>query len=88
VSDGANKTPIWKSLNDATGIKASDVVNASGTSVVVTGITTMEDNDKVLITVEGASGVVAQVTDIDVGAGFTVSFSGSFTGKVHYLVMN
>jgi hypothetical protein len=88
VSDGANKTPIWKSLNDATGIKASAVAAASGTSVVVTGITTMEANDKVLITVEGASGVVAQVTAITVGAGFTVSFSGSFTGNVHYLVMN
>jgi hypothetical protein len=48
----------------------------------------MEANDKVLITVEGASGVVAQVTAITVGAGFTVSFSGSFTGNVHYLVMN
>ena len=91
VSGGDGVTPSWKSLNDATGIKASGKITfTNATTGTPAAISTLEPNDKVLITVEGSSGVVAQVSAIDSASSntFTVTTSSTFTGTVHYLVLD
>ncbi len=91
VSAGAGATPEWQSLSDATGIKTSGKLTFTAAATVTSPtITGLQTDDKVLITVESASGVVAQVSAIDLTDSntFIVTASATFTGTVHYLVMD
>ena len=91
VSQGAGATPQWQSLADATGIKASGKLTfTNAASVTSPTIATLDTGDKVLITVESTSGVVAQVSAVDLADSntFIVTASGTFSGTVHYLVMD
>jgi hypothetical protein len=43
--------------------------------------------DAVIVTLEGATSVTATVTSRTAGTGFTVTFSGQYTGTVNYMVI-
>ena len=91
TSDGADKTPIWKSINDAVGIKATGKITITGTSTGSALLTSIEADDKVILTVEGATGVIAQIGSITVNpttGGFSVNLSAATNCTVHYLVLN
>lgn len=90
TSDGVDKTPIWKSLNDATGIKVKGkvAITQNGTlSQTISGITGMLAGDAVLITLQSTSGVYAVVTATADGS-FTVQYTGEATGSLTYLVLD
>lgn len=90
VSQGANAIPQWQSVDAALGIRKAgnvSVANAvSTTAIVATGLTS---NDAIMITLQGSgSAVVATVTDRDdVNDVFRVTFSGTYSGVVNYMVI-
>lgn len=89
VSKGAGATPEWQSINSAIGIRSAALVTtaAGATSHTVTGLTTLAATDAILVTLEGSTSVTATVTSRTAGTGFTVTFSGAYTGKFSYMVL-
>lgn len=88
VSAGTGLTPTWKSLSDATGIKASGTATFATENTKTVTLASIQADDKILITVESATGVLAQVTTVTGGVSFVIGTSASFSGDVHYLVMD
>lgn len=88
VSQGAGATPAWQSINSAIGIRAAGQSSVtSATSATVTGLTTLTGTDAIIVTLEGSTSVTATVTSRTAGTGFTVTFSGQYTGTLNYMVI-
>ncbi len=88
VSQGAGATPAWQSINNAIGIRAAGQSNVTAaTSTTVSGLGTLTGTDAIIVTLEGATSVTASVTARTPGTGFTVTFSGQYTGTVNYMVI-
>jgi hypothetical protein len=89
VSKGTGATPEWQSINSAIGIRSAALVSTGGsvTSYSVTGLTTLTATDAILVTLEGGTSVTATVTSRTAGTGFTVTFSGAYSGNFNYMVL-
>lgn len=88
VSQGAGATPAWQNINSAIGIRAAGQSSVTAaTSATVTGLTTLTGTDAIIVTLEGATSVTATVTSRTAGTGFTVTFSGQYSGTVNYMVI-
>jgi hypothetical protein len=89
VSKGTGVTPEWQSINSAIGIRGAALVATGGsvTSFAVTGLTTLTATDAILVTIEGSTSVTATVTSRTAGTGFTVTFSGAYSGNFSYMVL-
>ena len=87
VSQGSGVTPLWKSLNDATGIKKIGRITFTGASSATETVTGLAATDIVLLTVEGTTGVIAQVNNVTTNA-FTVNTSAAFTGTIVYIALD
>ena len=96
VSKGNSATPQWQSLNQAIGIRAVGRVQTGSvpgpptpaSSITVTGVTALTATDAIIVTIEGADSVVVPaVTSRTAGVGFTITFSGTYTGHVNYMVI-
>ncbi|MEY3387079.1 MAG: hypothetical protein RIR53_1890 [Bacteroidota bacterium] len=88
VSQGTGATPAWQSISSAVGIrKAGQAAVTAATSATVTGLTTLTGTDAIIVTLEGSTSVTATVTSRTAGTGFTVTFSGQYTGTVNYMVI-
>lgn len=88
VSQGAGATPAWQSINSAIGIRTAGQSSVTAaTSATVTGLTTLTGTDAIIVTLEGSTSVTATITSRTAGTGFTVTFSGQYTGTVNYLVI-
>jgi hypothetical protein len=87
-SNGASAAPTWS----AAYIKARGVVTVSGDETnTVTGLTGLDANDAITVSLEG-TGVDMAIPSYyivrAIGAGFTVYFSAAFTGSFNYTVVN
>lgn len=88
VSQGTGNTPQWQSINAAIGIRTAGKTDVTAaTSATVSGLTTLAAGDAIIVTLEGTTSVTATVTSRTAGTGFTVTFSGQYTGSVNYLVI-
>lgn len=88
VSQGATATPTWQSINNAIGIRSAGQSSVTAaTSTTVSGLSSLTATDAIIVTLEGATSVAATVTSRTPSTGFTVTFSGVYTGKVNYMVI-
>jgi hypothetical protein len=86
-SNGASAAPTWS----AAYIKARGVVTVSGDETnTVTGLTGLDANDAITVSLEG-TGVDMAIPSFYIvrsGTQFTVYFSAAFTGSFNYTVVN
>jgi hypothetical protein len=98
VSKGNNATPEWQSLSEAIGIRSVGRVQTGpvpgpptpATEITVTDVPNLGANDAIIVTIEGSNSVVVPaITARTAGAlgSFTITFSGSYTGHVNYMVI-
>ena len=98
VSKGNNATPQWQSLSEAIGIRLVGRVQTGpvpgpptpATEITVTDVPNLGANDAIIVTIEGSNSVVVPaITARTAGAlgSFTITFSGSYTGHVNYMVI-
>jgi hypothetical protein len=87
-SNGASAAPTWS----AAYIKARGVVPVTGDETkVVTGLTGLDANDAITVSLEGGAAdmpIPSYYIVRTAGTGFTVYFSAAFTGSFNYTVVN
>lgn len=90
VSQGAGLAPQWQGIASAVGIrKAGNLTVSNAVQSAAISAVGLVPTDAIIVTIEGAgSGVVATVTDRDdTNDTFKVTFSGSYSGTVNFMVL-
>ena len=90
VSQGAGAAPQWQGIASAVGIrKAGNLTVTNAVQSAAISAVGLAPTDAIIITMQGSgSGVVATVTDRDDSNDtFRVTFSGSYSGTVNYMVL-
>jgi hypothetical protein len=90
VSQGAGSAPQWQGIASAVGIrKAGNLTVTNAVQSAAISAVGLAPTDAIIVTMQGSgSGVVATVTDRDDSNDtFRVTFSGSFSGTVNYMVL-
>lgn len=90
VSQGAGLTPQWQGIASAVGIrKAGNLTVSNAVQSAAISAVGLVPTDAIIVTMQGSgSGVVATVTDRDdTNDTFKVTFSGSYSGTVNFMVL-
>lgn len=90
VSQGAGLAPQWQGIASAVGIrKAGNLTVSNAVQSAAISAVGLVPTDAIIVTMQGSgSGVVATVTDRDdTNDTFKVTFSGSYSGTVNFMVL-